>query len=79
MINCGGDDIDFQDDAIAALTSAGVHLVHIDSSGDTDLAVYWNLWASQTGGEFAAINPDGSVPQGLDLTELIVQLLQLVA
>ena len=79
VINCGGDDIDFQDDAIAALTSAGVHLVHIDSSGDTDLAVYWNLWASQTGGEFAAINPDGSVPQGLDLTELIVQLLQLVA
>lgn len=79
VIDCGGDDIDFQDDAIPALTSAGVHLVHIDSSGNPDLAGYWNLWASQTGGEFAAINSDGSVPQGLDLTELIVQLLQLIA
>jgi len=54
-------------------------LVHIDSSGNQDLGVYWNLWTSQTGGEFAAINQDGTVPEGLDLTDLIVQLLQLVA
>jgi len=78
-VDCGGDDIDFQDDAIPALTSANVHLVHIDSSGDPDLEIYWNLWTSQTGGEFAAINPDGTVPGGLDLTERIIQLLQLIA
>ncbi len=78
-IDCGGDDIDFQDDAVAALTSADIHLLHVDSSGDPDLEVYWNLWASQTGGEFAAINPDGSVPGGLDLTQLIIELLQGIA
>jgi hypothetical protein len=78
VIDCGGDDIDFQDDAIAALTTAGIHLVHVDSSGNSDFEVYWSLWASQTGGEFTTINPDGSIPEGLDLTELIVQLLQLI-
>jgi subtilisin family serine protease len=77
VIDCGGDDIDFQDDAIAALAAADVRLLHIDSSGDPDLEVYWNLWTSQTRGEFAAINTDGTVPQGLDLTQLIIQLLQL--
>lgn len=40
------------------------------------METYWNLWTSQTGGEFAAINPDGTVPEGQDLTQLIIELLQ---
>lgn len=78
VIDCGADDIDFQDDAIPAMVGSDVHLVHIDSSGSSSLEVYWNLWTSQTGGEFAAINSDGTVPEGQDLTQLIIELLQLI-
>lgn len=77
-IDCGGDDIDFQNDALPALTSKGIHLLQIDSSGFSAFAPYWSLWASRTGGAFAAINPDGTVPGGLDLTDVIVSLLGLV-
>jgi hypothetical protein len=77
-IDCGGDDIDFQEDALAAMASAGVHLLHIDSSGEPDLAPYWQLWTSRTGGAFAAINNDGTVPGGLDLTDLVIDLLGLI-
>jgi hypothetical protein len=79
VIDCGGDDVDFQDGALAALSAADVRLLYVDSSGDSDLETYWNFWASLTGGEFAAINSDGTVPGGLDLTDLIIQLLQLAA
>ena len=78
IIDCGRDDIDFQDDALVAMSDQGVRLIHIDSSGDPDLEVYWRLWARLTGGAFAAINSDGSIPGGIDLTEQIIQLLQLV-
>ncbi|MGH8925919.1 MAG: hypothetical protein ACRDWA_14975 [Acidimicrobiia bacterium] len=79
LIDCGGDDIDFQDGAVAAMVGSELHLVHIDSSGNCDLEIYWNLWTSQTGGEFAAINADGTVPEGTNPTQLIIELLQLVA
>ena len=78
VIDCGGDDIDFQDDALVALSSKEIRLLHIDSSGNTTLAPYWQFWVSQTGGAFAAINPDGTVPGGLDLTDLIISLLGLI-
>ena len=64
---------------LPAVDAADIHLVHIDSSGDVTLAPYWNKWVSDTGREFAAINSDGTIPGGLDLTQLIIELLQLVA
>ena len=76
-IDCGDDDIDFQDDALAALIEDEIRLLHIDSSGSPTLPQYWTFWASQTGGAAAAINRDGTIPGGLDLTDLIVDLLQL--
>lgn len=77
-VDCGGDDIDFQEDALEAMASQDVRLVHIDSSGDPNLIPYWLDWTSQTGGAFAAINSDGSVPTGTDLAGLIISLLQLI-
>lgn len=79
VIDCGGDDIDLQDDALSSMAAADIRLVHVDSSGDPDLEDYWKLWAGLTGGEYAAINPDGTIPGGLDLTDLIIELLQQVA
>jgi hypothetical protein len=75
-IDCGGDDIDFQDDALAAMTNANVRLLHIHS-GLTTAGPYWQYWASVTGGAFAQINSDGTIPGGLDLTDLIISLLGL--
>ena len=77
-VNCGGDDLDFQSTVLSAVAVADIHLVHIDSSGDTDLVPYWSKWVSDTGGELAAINSDGTIPGGLDLTQLVIELLQLV-
>ena len=77
-IDCDGDDIDFQDDALAALIDREIRLIDIDSSGSSQFGQYWQLWTSQTGGAFAAINPDGTIPGGLDLTALIIDLLKLI-
>jgi hypothetical protein len=75
-IDCGGDDIDFQDDALAALVSAEIRLLHVHS-GPSSVNAYWQYWVSVTGGAFAQINEDGSIPGGLDLTDLIISLLGL--
>jgi hypothetical protein len=78
VIDCNSDDIDFQDDALVALSSKGIRLLHIDSSGYPSFYPYWQFWTSETGGAFAAINSDGSIPGGLDLTDLIIDLLGLI-
>ncbi len=70
-------DLDFQDSALQALVDGQVQLLHVDSSGESGIAPYWQYWVSQTGGAFKAINPDGSIPGGLSLSELIMQLLEL--
>ena len=77
-IDCNGDDIDFQDDAIPALVNSDIQLLQIDSSGFQSFYPYWQFWVSEAGGAFAAINSDGSIPGGLNLTELIVDLLRLI-
>jgi len=77
-VDCNGDDIDFQDDALVAMLSGNIRLLHIDSSGNSSFIPYWQFWTSVTGGAFAAINSDGSIPGGLDLTDLIIDLLQLI-
>lgn len=78
-VDCGPDDIDFQDGALAALRAAEVRLIHVDSSGSGAVGQYWTSWTAETGGTFAAINPDGSIPGGLDLTQLVVSLIGAVS
>jgi hypothetical protein len=78
-IDCGGDDIDLQDDALPALIASKVHLLHIDSSGDANLEPYWRYWTSFTGGAYAPINQDGTIPGDLNLSALIMELLGLIA
>jgi subtilisin family serine protease len=77
QIDCGGDDIDFQDTALSEMAKMGVKLLHIDSSGETKLTPYWQYWTSQTGGVYTAINPDGTIPGGVDLAQLIINILRL--
>ena len=79
---CTLDDIDFQHDALAAMAAAGIQLLHIDSQGaicdgHPCLEPYWGYWTSLTGGAYAAINADGTIPGGISLTDLIVDLLEL--
>jgi subtilisin family serine protease len=78
VIDCGGDDIDLQDDALPALVDRNIHLLYIDSSGDADFEPYWRYWTSVTGGAYAAINQDGTIPGSLNLSELIMNLLGLI-
>ena len=77
-VDCGDDDIDFQNEALAAMVSKGIHILPIDSSGFTPYIQYWQYWASVTGGTVAAINAEGSIPGGLNLSELIISLLKLI-
>lgn len=65
-------------DALFGLQASNTRLVHIDSSQNLNFAEYWALWASQTNVAFASINTDGSVPGDLDLTQLIIDLLELI-
>ena len=71
-------DIDFQSNALQALIDQDIRLLHIDSSESSAYIQAWQLWASQTGGAFAAINRDGTIPGDLNLAELIADLLRLM-
>ncbi len=71
-------DIDFQSDALQALIDQDIRLLYIDSSENTVFIQAWQFWASQTGGAFAAIERDGTIPGDLDLAELIADLLRLI-
>jgi hypothetical protein len=62
-------DIDLQDDAIPAMQKAGIRLLVVSSGSDTAL---WDTIAAETGGAAVQINADGTVPDGLSLTELIL-------
>jgi hypothetical protein len=73
-IDCGGDDIDFQGDAIADLKSAGIRLLHVDSSGGSSVEPYWRLWTSQTGGAYTRLTRD----DGRTLSEIVLELLRLI-
>jgi hypothetical protein len=69
-----GDDIDLQDDAIPSMTDAGITLLVVYSGSG-----YLSLWddiAGATGGAAVQINPDGTVPGGISLTDLILGLIQ---
>lgn len=66
-------------DAVDALVRESVTLLHLDSSGGggldgRSLQEIWNCWAQRTDGEAVALAADGSVPGGVDLSELIASL-----
>ena len=68
-------DIYFQGAAIDALEDNEIRLLYLDSSGGLN-AEFWQYWAAQVGGAAAAIGTDGRVPGDLDLTTLVIGLLQ---
>jgi hypothetical protein len=74
IIDCGGDDIDFQNDTIADLKAAKIRLLHVDSSGGSGVEPYWRLWTSQTGGAYTRLTRD----DGRTLSEIVIELLRLI-
>lgn len=71
-VDCGGDDIDFQDVALASLRDSGIRLLHVDSSGWSGIESHWRTWTSITGGGYTRLGSDRS------LSEVIVELLTLI-
>jgi subtilisin family serine protease len=74
VIDCGGDDIDFQGGAIAGLKATQIHLLTVDSSFGSSIEPYWRLWSSQTGGAYTSLAPD----DGRTLSEITLELLRLI-
>jgi hypothetical protein len=74
VIDCGGDDLDFQGGTLASLQAAKVKLLQVDSSGGTTIEPYWRYWASQTGGAYTKLERD----DGRSLSEVILELLSLL-
>jgi subtilisin family serine protease len=72
VIDCGGDDIDFQDDALAQLHDSGARLLHVDSSFGSETEPYWRYWTSLTGGAYTRLGDDRS------LSEVTIELLGLL-
>ncbi|MCI0856360.1 MAG: hypothetical protein J4N98_06700, partial [Chloroflexi bacterium] len=73
VIDFGGDDIDWQDDAIPAAQAAGVKLLVVNNGLNV---AFWDFWSQETGGDAEEINPDGTVPGGLDLSDVILGLIR---
>ncbi|MCP4309591.1 MAG: S8 family serine peptidase [bacterium] len=72
VVDCGGDDIDFQDDALRELNAAGIRLLHVDSSRGSTMEPYWRSWVSLTNGSYAKLD------EGRSLSDAIVELLTLL-
>jgi len=73
-VDCGGDDIDFQDDALEALKSADVKLLHVDSDSNGSTETYWRTWAATTGGSYTQL----ARGDGRTLTDITLELLRLI-
>ena len=75
--NCGGDDVDFQNDALMGLINQKIRLIHIDSSEKADLIPYWSVWTQATGGALAPIKTDGTSIEDptIDLPSLVREVL----
>jgi hypothetical protein len=68
------------------MLDARVALLHLDSSGggrhwgssgaSYSYAEIWNCWASQCGGIATDLERDGRVPSGIDLSELVANLVR---
>lgn len=75
-IDFDGDDIDWQDDALAEAQAAGVRLLVIESNGVPGaFGTHWSNWADLTGGAYVAINSDGTIPGEVSLSDTIIGLI----
>jgi hypothetical protein len=75
-IDFDGDDIDWQDDAIAAAIAAAIRFSVIESTtAPCDFETYYASWTQLTGGAYACINSDGTVPGGLSLSDTILAII----
>jgi len=68
------DDIDFQNDALAALEREGIQLLAV-YSGNSVLACYWRAWAERTGGEMMRVRFDGVTRDGASLGDSIAGMI----
>jgi hypothetical protein len=72
-IECGGgDDIDFQDDALAALDAQDIHLLQVDSSEHPTIEPYWRYWTSLTAGSYQQLSGDRA------LSDVLIELISLI-
>ena len=69
-LGAGGDDIDFQDHAIADMISNNVRQITM-YSGSAALFKYWDYWSDLTGGSAVQLSYSGSPPPSTDLPTLI--------
>ncbi|MGH2606401.1 MAG: hypothetical protein ACRDG5_07390, partial [Anaerolineales bacterium] len=65
------DDLDIFAQSIPAMNGAGVTLVHIHS-GATSVKPLWDTYAQATGGTASQINPNGTIPGGVSLSQLVL-------
>lgn len=73
---CTSDDLDFQDNVITELQKNQIKLFVITSSEHAEHLTYWQYWSSKTGGSAMGIYPNGDLPQGLNLSETIADMLR---
>lgn len=67
------DDLDF-DDVIQGMIDHNIELIVL-CSGGADLTNLWNTEALKTGGKAVQINPDGTIPGGIDIADFISDLI----
>jgi len=64
-------------DVLDEMAAAGITMLHFDSSspglriGGFGIREIWECWAQVTGGEAVTLTTNGTVPEGIDLSELI--------
>jgi subtilisin family serine protease len=73
-VDCGGDDIDFYDDALATMQSEEIRLLFVNNSRRAAYQEAWAFWAAETGGAAIQIDNRGVVGER-GLTGIIVDLI----
>jgi hypothetical protein len=70
------DDVEIMD-ILGQMGDAGLALLYFDSSdGNNRHAELWECWAGITGGSVQVLNPDGTIPGGVDLAALILSAIK---
>ena len=74
-LGAGGDDLDFQDHALADMISNNVRQITMFSGGDWNMD-YWEHWSGLTGGNVVQLSSSGEPPPGTDLPTVIVEAVE---
>jgi hypothetical protein len=74
-LGAGGDDIDFQDHALADMITNNVRQITMFSGGDWNMD-YWEHWSGLTGGSAVQLSSSGEPPPGTDLPTVIVEAVE---